>query len=88
MSSLRWIWLCGWLLTLGCYAEPELVYPCHGNANCVQAGVQGVCVPTGSAAYCAFVDSRCPGGLRFDASAPATIEGNCVALPDAGFPGG
>jgi hypothetical protein len=73
------------LLLGGC----EVVYPCTSSKQCVNLGVQGVCLPAGAGqSYCAFPDGKCPGtGLHWDTSAPTEIEGFCVApVPDGGLP--
>lgn len=76
--------IAGFLAT-SCYVEPALIYPCHTNANCVQLGVQGLCLAAGSASYCAFPDTdiRCRGGYRWDDTAPPVISGSCVQPPSA-----
>ncbi len=58
------------------------VYPCHDDANCVTHGSQGRCEPAGAgASYCAFPDSICPTGLRWDPSAPSSLAKDCVGTP-------
>jgi hypothetical protein len=62
-------------------------YSCHDNSNCVVQGVQGTCVPTGAAAYCAFPDGKCVGSnLRWDESSAAEVANQCVpaAYSDGG----
>ncbi len=59
----------------GCQDPP---YACHDDASCVNLGSQGTCVPAGTASFCAFPDSICPSGLRWDPSAPSSLAKNCV----------
>ncbi len=62
-------------------------YACHDDSNCVVQGVQGVCVPTGAAAYCAFPDGKCSGSnLRWDESSASEVADQCV--PPAYHDGG
>jgi hypothetical protein len=79
---------CLYILGTGCYTEPALIYPCHSDANCVQLGAQGLCLSAGSASYCAFPDTRCPGGYRWDVTAPPVISDNCVRPPGTPQDGG
>ncbi len=54
-------------------------YSCRDNSSCVVQGVQGACVPTGAAAYCAFPDGKCLGSnLRWDESSAAEVANQCV----------
>jgi hypothetical protein len=65
----------------GCYAEPDLSYPCKSDASCIVNGVQGECVSAGTLSYCAMPLTSCSSGFRWDDSAPAEIRGNCVGTP-------
>ena len=57
-------------------------YACHDDSSCVVQGVQGTCVPTGAAAYCAFPDGKCVGSnLRWDTSSAAEVADQCVPPP-------
>ena len=61
------------LLGIGCRVAGE--FHCETNAQCVgQGGENGACV-TGS---CAFGDTGCVSGWRYDESAAETIAGTCV----------
>jgi hypothetical protein len=79
-----------WLSLSAC---EEQVYVCQSDANCVLLGVQGLCLPTGPASYCAFPEQQClpgqfwspnqtsgccPSALRWHSSAPMLIENDCV----------
>jgi hypothetical protein len=49
-------------------------FPCDVNSDCVAGGVAGVCADAG---FCAFGDTSCASGLRYDDSAGA-LAGVCV----------
>jgi hypothetical protein len=72
------------LLAAGCQTGDH-VYLCTDDKSCVIDGVQGRCVAGGAGrAYCAFADSKCPSGYRWDDSAPPVIDQQCVPFPDGG----
>jgi hypothetical protein len=72
------------LLLAGCYTTDH-VYPCHSDVNCKVQGVQGLCIAAGAGqSFCAFGDSKCPSGYRWDDSAPRVIDQQCVLFPDGG----
>ena len=57
-------------------------FPCTFDSDCVVGGVMGACADTG---FCAFGDTSCASGLRYDQSA-GDLSGTCVAT-DNGIPG-
>ena len=69
MPVTRWLSL---LLVLGC---GKSTYHCASDTQCLAHGAQGACVD----GACAFPDSTCSGGYRYEPNA----GGECVALPDA-----
>jgi hypothetical protein len=50
-------------------------FPCSFDTDCVVSGVMGTCADTG---FCAFGDTSCASGLRYDQSA-GDLSGTCVA---------
>jgi hypothetical protein len=72
------------LVVAGCDTRDH-VYACHDDTNCVVDGVQGRCFAAGAGrSYCAFGDSKCPSGYRWDDSAPKVIDMQCVLVGDGG----
>ena len=54
-------------------------YVCIDDSSCVAQGVQGRCVSTGPASYCAFADGKCEGSnLRWDESSAHEVADQCV----------
>jgi hypothetical protein len=73
------------LLCAGGCETTDHVYACTSDANCTVMGVQGRCLAGGAGrSYCAFGDSKCPSGYRWDDSAPKVIDQQCVLLGDGG----
>jgi hypothetical protein len=75
------------LATLGAGGCTPGPYSCRDSSSCVVQGVQGQCVSTGLAAYCAFPDGKCEGSnLRWDESSAAEVADQCVppAYSDGG----
>lgn len=81
----------GWVVVALAWAAAPACKPkeylCTQNAECVASNnTTGLCV----ASHCAFYDSSCPSGWRFDDTGGAVAE-DCVdpallAQPDAGTP--
>ncbi|HZS39300.1 MAG TPA: hypothetical protein VFF06_20855 [Polyangia bacterium] len=75
----------GFALAIAGCSTGDHVYICRDDQSCVIDGVQGICVAGGAGrAYCAFADSKCPSGYRWDDSAPPVIDGQCVPFLDGG----
>ena len=55
-------------------------YQCAASDQCVSNGMQGVCI----ASFCAFGDSACAGGLRYEPNAGDGLGGTCVPGVDGG----
>lgn len=56
-------------------------FECMTNNQCVLGGKSGVCVQNA----CAFPDSTCPEGYKFESNAPGGVGGTCATgLVDAG----
>ncbi|MEM9189716.1 MAG: hypothetical protein AAGF12_11105 [Myxococcota bacterium] len=64
----------------GCSSFPSS-FSCSSNVQCTRGNSVGSCVSGG----CAFPDSTCGTGLRFDDSAEGPMSGSCVlgGVPDA-----
>jgi alpha-tubulin suppressor-like RCC1 family protein len=61
-------------------------YECTSSDQCVSGGVQGSCQPE---SFCAFPDTTCPSGERFEANAGSGLGGACVSdVPACGTVGG
>jgi alpha-tubulin suppressor-like RCC1 family protein len=60
-------------------------YACESSTQCVLAGAQGTCEPEG---FCAFPDSTCPSGERFESGAGNGLAGQCtgMTMPDGALP--
>jgi alpha-tubulin suppressor-like RCC1 family protein len=69
------------LLAVGCTKTNP--YKCTGSDQCVLNGQTGTCAPEG---FCAFPDSACPSGTRFESNAGDGLAGQCTAAPDAPLP--
>ena len=52
-------------------------YVCAGSEQCVSHGMAGVC----SDGSCAFADSACASGLRYEPNAGGGLGGTCTAAP-------
>ena len=61
------------VLPLGCYQKNS--YSCTGDNECVQGGMKGTCEPAG---FCAFPDTMCPSGERYEPNAGGGLGGQCV----------
>ena len=65
------------LALTACSAATE--YPCETNAQCVDAGVVGVCQSPG---WCSFPDDGCESGQRYGDLAGSGLAGTCVPVDD------
>jgi hypothetical protein len=55
------------------------VYECSDSSKCTRAGVQGTCMPApNGASYCAFPDTNCGEGSRWDKTAGGGFSGVCL----------
>jgi hypothetical protein len=70
----RWSLVVAALLLGACVSAPE-TFHCTGAASC---GAQGLCEPD---SYCAFSDSTCSSGYRYDPSAGEGLGGSCFVQP-------
>ena len=70
-----------WLALVACTTSTE--YACDADAQCVDAGVAGVCQSPG---WCSFPDAECESGQRYGALAGGGLAGTCVPV-DAGTSG-
>jgi alpha-tubulin suppressor-like RCC1 family protein len=59
-------------------------YSCTASNQCVDQGMQGTCEPSG---FCAFPDTSCPSGDRYEPNAGTGLGGQCVA-PGTGIDSG
>jgi len=73
--SLAWALVC--LAALGCKVDRTIA--CTGPDDCIRATVQGQCLVPG---YCAFFDSGCESGRRWDQSAGDGLGDTCVNESD------
>ena len=54
-------------------------YPCATDAQCQRSGLKGACMATATTAkYCAFPDSACRNGWRWDPTAAKGLGGTCA----------
>ncbi|HEY5936270.1 MAG TPA: hypothetical protein VIU61_16580, partial [Kofleriaceae bacterium] len=63
---------------LGCAGRTS--YPCATSEQCVAGGKQGVC---GEGGYCAFADTTCESGQRYEPNAGGGLAGECTSPGDA-----
>jgi alpha-tubulin suppressor-like RCC1 family protein len=57
-------------------------YACTADSQCVRGGVEGTCAMQG---FCAFPDTSCDGGLRYEANAGEGLANTCTtSLIDGG----
>jgi alpha-tubulin suppressor-like RCC1 family protein len=68
------------VMLVGC--GQHAAYVCASDSQCVLAGVQGACEPDG---HCAFPDSACAEGLRYEPNAGDGFGGQCVGEVDGGI---
>jgi len=74
------------MLCSGCPGNDTI--DCTTNADCLQGGIPGTCLPSPSSStrWCAFSDSTCPGGARWGVASGDGLAGMCLAEapPDGG----
>ncbi len=66
----------------GC--KGQLNITCDTDDFCVRGGKSGRCVSAGLNKYCAFADSSCGGGLRWDPTAGEGLGGTCYSVVSDG----
>jgi hypothetical protein len=76
---MRWAYaaLLLWATVAGCKADRT--FACESSAECVRGGTQGQCLLPG---FCAFSDSDCESGQRWDSSAASDRAEDCVPNGD------
>ena len=68
----------GIVVLFGCASRTS--YPCTTSEQCVAGGKQGVCAEGG---YCAFADTTCESGQRYEPNAGGGLAGDCTSPGDA-----
>jgi hypothetical protein len=66
----------GLLLLTGC--RGQLIVTCGDDSACLSSGARGTCTKGGTASYCAFADTSCPSGRKWDPTAGDGLGGTCV----------
>ncbi len=69
------VWAIGLLVSSVSVACTPTEFGCLDSTQCVDAGVEGVCQPTGN---CSFPDDACPSGQRYGTHSNDGLAGECV----------
>ena len=66
--------------SFGCETDRTYVCTVGQDSECIREGLQGACLAPG---HCAFSDSSCEEGLRWDPTASDKLAGQCVSGTDS-----